>query len=824
MPGTPATHPSAEDLQSFGLGKLNDAAAEVILRHLENCPGCHKQVAALSGDSFLDKLRAARGRSSTPTPARSLSGVARSLQPTREPRNPPPTVGGLPPELANSTQYEVMRELGRGGMGVVYLAKNVLMDRMEVLKVLSKGLLDKAGAADRFLREIRSAAKLSHENVVKAYSALSLGELLVFAMEYVDGEDLSKVVKERGPLPVPHACFYAHQAAMGLQHAHEHGLIHRDIKPHNLILARLGKKHFLKILDFGLAKATREGDADTDLTGAGKMMGTPDYIAPEQTLDAANADIRADIYSLGCTLYFLLTGAPPFQGKSLYAILQAHISMEARPLDQVRPGIPAELVAVVAKMMAKEPAQRYQKPVEVAQALVPLIKAAGKAAPPETAGKSAPSKEPGPFEMMIEGSATIAGAQKRTPRAPAPKSVLGKWWPVGAGAGLAMLLLILGILWAAGLFKVKSKDGTIVLENLPDNAEVLVDGDAVKIKMGDGKLVEVGAAADKKHQLEVKLPGFKVFGKEVEIDAGGRQKIAVHLDPLKPDPPVVLVPKKDGIVVLKNLPSGAEVTVDGDPVMVKSVDEKTGEFPVVPDRLHQVKVKKKGFQDLLVEDVKLDAGGRETIIVRLEPVEPKEPKKPPEDDREERVSFFNGKNLMGWEGLNGYWRAVDDAIVGSVPPGKPAAHTFLVSKKTYRDFDLKFQVRRQDGVGNSGVQFRSAIKDRDKFTVIGPQCEIDSATFIFPPGSLVTEPTANPLAVKAPQAKVAKAYKDSDFNDFHIRCIGKHVTIKVNGVTTVDGDYDSVPDEGVIAWQLHGSMVPREVTFRKIEFTDLTDK
>ncbi len=124
MPGTPATHPSAEDLQSFGLGKLNDAAAEVILRHLENCPDCHKQVAALSGDSFLDKLRAARGRSSTPTPARSLSGVARILQPTREPRNPPPMVEGLPPELVNSTQYEVMRELGRGGMGVVYLAKN----------------------------------------------------------------------------------------------------------------------------------------------------------------------------------------------------------------------------------------------------------------------------------------------------------------------------------------------------------------------------------------------------------------------------------------------------------------------------------------------------------------------------------------------------------------------------------------------------------------------------------------------------------------------------------------------------------------------------
>ncbi len=294
------------------------------------------------------------------------------------------TVYNLPPELAEHSQYEVLRELGSGGMGVVYLAKNKLMDRLEVLKVVNKALLDRPGSVERFLREIRSAAKLNHPNVVAAYSALQLGELLVFAMEYVDGEDLAALVKARGPLPVTHACHYVQQAAIGLQHAFEKGMVHRDIKPQNLILAREDKKHIVKVLDFGLAKATREKADDTGLTGEGQMLGTPDYIAPEQTVDAAGADNRADIYSLGCTLYFLLTGAPPFRGKSLGAVILAHQSTEAPPLNLVRPEVPEELAAVVRKMMAKVPAQRYQTPAEVVQALAVAGKSAVKGAPPKS--------------------------------------------------------------------------------------------------------------------------------------------------------------------------------------------------------------------------------------------------------------------------------------------------------------------------------------------------------------------------------------------------------------------------------------------------------
>ena len=172
----------------------------------------------------------------------------------RQPARP----ANVPPELANHPDYELLKELGHGGMGVVYLARNRMMDRLEVLKVVSKSLLDRPGALERFQQEIRSAAKLAHPNIVAAYSVLRPGDLLVFAMEYVDGQDLSQVVKQRGPLPVTNATFYVQQVALGLQHAHEKGMVHRDIKPNNLMLAIVNKKHVVKILDFGLAKATSE--------------------------------------------------------------------------------------------------------------------------------------------------------------------------------------------------------------------------------------------------------------------------------------------------------------------------------------------------------------------------------------------------------------------------------------------------------------------------------------------------------------------------------------------------------------------------------------
>jgi WD40 repeat protein/serine/threonine protein kinase len=305
----------------------------------------------------------------------------------------------LPPALANHPNYELVRELGVGGMGVVYLAHNRILDRDEVLKVTGEWVGEHPDVMDRFLREIRAVAKLSHPNIVSAYTAFPCGKSLVFAMEYVDGLDLRRRVKATGPLPLAVACYFAHQAALGLQHAHDKGLVHRDIKPANLIQPRGDRRGQIKILDFGLAKAVSEQNASelgiglpvlsTDRgdsrTRTGEMLGTPDFIAPEQIDDSHQADIRADIYSLGCTLHFLITGQPPFPDLTLREVLRAHRSLHPTRLDELRSDVPPELAAAVVKMMAKEPDQRFQTPSEVAVALTSFFRK------PATASAPAPT-------------------------------------------------------------------------------------------------------------------------------------------------------------------------------------------------------------------------------------------------------------------------------------------------------------------------------------------------------------------------------------------------------------------------------------------------
>jgi serine/threonine protein kinase len=258
MDATATLHPTDQTLQAYGLGKLDDASAESVTKHLEDCESCERRVAELSSDEFLERLQNTPVKSDK-SPAGWLPSAVSSTEAIPGPVVPPPPSDTLPPELIDHPDYEIVRELGRGGMGVVYLAQNKLMGRLEVLKVVGRHLIERSGVVDRFLREIRSAAKLHHTNIVTAYSALRLGQSLVLAMEYVDGLDLAKMVKTKGPLPVAHACYFIHQAALGLQHAHERGMVHRDIKPANLILAPEGKKGVVKVLDFGLAKVTSEG-------------------------------------------------------------------------------------------------------------------------------------------------------------------------------------------------------------------------------------------------------------------------------------------------------------------------------------------------------------------------------------------------------------------------------------------------------------------------------------------------------------------------------------------------------------------------------------
>ena len=294
----------------------------------------------------------------------------------------------VPAELANHPDYEIISRLGAGVMPV-FLARNRHIGRHEVLRVIGPDIIGRPGVRDHFLREIRSVAKLRHPNIVAAYSGFRAGESLVFAMEYAEGLDLARLVKASGPLSIAQSCSFVRQAALGLQQAHRIGLVHRDLKPGNLMLTGKGNRAIVKVLDFGLAKASREegalsvfGLAVPDVEApmadqsrpAGQITTTPDFIAPEQIGNASKADIRGDIYSLGCTLYFLLSGRPPFEGATAHDVLQAQHSMNALPLNQARRDVPAELAALVAKAMSKNPADRFQAPADLAQALATFIK------------------------------------------------------------------------------------------------------------------------------------------------------------------------------------------------------------------------------------------------------------------------------------------------------------------------------------------------------------------------------------------------------------------------------------------------------------------
>jgi serine/threonine protein kinase/outer membrane protein assembly factor BamB len=271
-------------------------------------------------------------------------------------------------------RYKLIERIGKGGMGVVFKARHAVMDRDVALKVMSRALLNNPQAVARFNREVKTAAALNHPNIITAYDADCVGSTHFLVMEYVDGRDLNAWLKARGPLPVAAACECARQAALGLAYAHRQRMVHRDIKPVNLLVTwnQESRRPVVKILDLGLARFVSETKEEGGLTRLGQTIGTPDYIAPEAAESFKDADIRADIFSLGCSLFKLLTGKLPFAGDNTMEKLLARTNSDAPPLRKLRSDLSAELEAVVAKMLARNPANRYQSPDEVVEALAPF--------------------------------------------------------------------------------------------------------------------------------------------------------------------------------------------------------------------------------------------------------------------------------------------------------------------------------------------------------------------------------------------------------------------------------------------------------------------
>ncbi len=274
--------------------------------------------------------------------------------------------------LTHRGHYEILGVLGQGGMGVVYKARNLKMNRLVAIKVLPPVKPQDPAAVARFEREMKAVARLTHPHIVTAYDADEADGKHFLVMEYIDGSDLKSLVQTHGPLSVAKVIDYIVQAARGLRYAHEQGIIHRDVKPANLMLDRSG---IVKLLDLGLARIDAQETNQADLTESGMLMGTVDYLAPEQAAGARDIDGRADIYSLGCSLFYLATGRPLYDGNTVIQKVLAHREQPIPSLRDVCPGWGCSdgLEQVFTKMVAKRPVQRYQTMAEVIADLEKLL-------------------------------------------------------------------------------------------------------------------------------------------------------------------------------------------------------------------------------------------------------------------------------------------------------------------------------------------------------------------------------------------------------------------------------------------------------------------
>ena len=305
-------------------------------------------------------------------------------------------------------KYKLLDHLGTGGMSSVYLAEHVLMLKRRAIKVLPKHRVEDSSYLARFHREAQAAASLDHQNIVRAYDADNDGSIHYLVMEYIEGRDLQQMVKGDGPMDYLTAADFIRQAADGLAHAHKAGLIHRDVKPANLLV---DQKKVVKVLDLGLARFTGDEHASLTVAFDENVLGTADYLAPEQALDSHGVDGRADIYSLGCSLYFLLSGHPPFPDGTLPQRLMMHQKQPPPSIFKDRPDAPQDLIDICLKMMAKKPDQRYQSMAEVSKALADWLASKGKK-------PDSPSGSGSTLKLGQHGGGPAGGSDTRTPRSP----------------------------------------------------------------------------------------------------------------------------------------------------------------------------------------------------------------------------------------------------------------------------------------------------------------------------------------------------------------------------------------------------------------------
>ena len=498
--------PSRNVLADLALGKLPGETIDTLGEHIESCPSCQRTLETFDGleDSVVRDLK---GTTSSDVISPNLSldqqiqRAERLCYEAWRERTPEQSHVAPPSPLG---PYELHEQIGRGGMGTVFRATHSHLKRAVAVKLLSHHRLHDAQSVLRFQREMEAVGGLNHTHLVQAYDAGEVDSQYFIAMELIDGMDLSRLVRRSGMLPVADACEVIRQAALGLQQAHAHGLIHRDVKPSNLMLTRAGT---VKVLDLGLARlvaTATDAEDEGGLTNTGKIVGTGDFLAPEQAQDTRGADVRSDIYSLGCTLYFLLTGQAPFSGQNYNTLgkkLLAHVHQSPPSIRKVRSDLPSGLVRLVDRMLAKNPQKRPQTAADVAAALDPF-----------TAGNDLPKV----LDRNSE-SPPVPRSHRRRP-----------WWPWG----LLVLLALVSAAYRYGgaIILFVQGDGVLIVTGETENVTLIAqpdDGESVSLEITNQHSIHLDAG---KYAVRVsdKSLAIDVRPSRVTIQRGRTTVVTLH--------------------------------------------------------------------------------------------------------------------------------------------------------------------------------------------------------------------------------------------------------------------------------------------------------
>jgi serine/threonine protein kinase/Leucine-rich repeat (LRR) protein len=571
--------PSEADLSGYVHGTLSEDRADPLAEHVESCSACQAALSKLetrhdplvAGLRNLTELDAVVREPECAAALLRLAELGRD-QPTSAdsavavPGPAPATPAGAN-DLGRLRDYQLLAKLGEGGMGTVYKAVHTKLDRQVAIKLLPMERSRDARAIARFEREMRAAGKLEHPNLVMAHDAGETDGRHFLVMEYVPGVDLSALVERRGPLAVADACELVRQAAMGLECAHQHGLVHRDIKPSNLMLTTEGT---VKVLDLGLALLARDATANEELTGANQMMGTADYMAPEQVGDSHSVDIRADVYGLGCTLYKLLVGHAPFTGPRFTTSIQklmAHIEAPVPTLAEHRHDIPPDLSAVLERMLAKQPSDRYATPATVAEALATFAAAhnlrelaVAVTTTPVTAPAEAGTLNTDPYlssamtgtqpsmgqAFQPDVQATSGPGFQARPASSSPKSEIHDTSAATAVpspalkllrcrvkvlAAVGLLVASIGALFGGQIIRFVTNQGELVVKVDDPTIEIKIVQDGVEVHDKTSKR-EFTLTAVNGEIAVLEKEGVKLMTKKFELTRGGTTTVTVTLEEL----------------------------------------------------------------------------------------------------------------------------------------------------------------------------------------------------------------------------------------------------------------------------------------------------